>query len=652
MLQWYFGPSGSEEHGPKDSITQTFKGDKYYSLAREVIQNSLDAVVDKSQPVKVKFSLFTILKQDLPQLFDVSKRYQMCSDYYSADKPFVNFCNTAQDILSKEAITCLRISDYNTTGLEYSPDDTRCKFYAFMDAVGVTNKASAGAGGSFGFGKGAYYAASPLRIITVSSIYDSDKFIFRGKARLTTHKDESGKKSDYTGLFGFENGKAIDNPDLLPDLFRRNETGTDIIIIGFKSDEHVWKTSLIKSILNNFWLSIWEEHLVADVDGITIDKSNLEQVMLEYYSDELPDGSVNEPENWNPYPYFKAIKFKEDSRFTKYFEDELPTIGKVRLAVFLKDNYPNRIMYMRSPKMVVFKKTDNRGFNYAGVFVCDNEKGNEILRQMENPQHNEWKKNNYLDNERPHTEAALAENELKSFVKKCLETLMTADTGKKQRIIGLDRYLNIPEDLLEENETGDGDAVGGLNISEEATIEETAIENTLNESEEPIKLAIRNQNISRNTQGNVNPEGDDNVFTGTIGINTDSQGGEPALAPGLLPGQSTARGNESGLEKIKIVLPVKTRVIATKTADGRFEHIIRIFSSKNANAELQLHAGVDNDSEKDDMLTISEAAHDTDILKVDANKIKHVALKAGWNELKVKFDSNQKHSLKLKSYEI
>ena len=38
----------------------------------------------------------------------------------------------------------------------------------------------------------------------------------------------------------------------------------------------------------------------------------------------------------------------------------------------------NRTVYLRSPKMVVFKKTDNRGFNYAGVFVCDDKDGNEI----------------------------------------------------------------------------------------------------------------------------------------------------------------------------------------------------------------------------------------------------------------------------------
>lgn len=652
MLNWYFGPSASEEHGPKDSITQTFKGDKYYSLAREVIQNSLDAVVDKSKPVKVKFSLFNILKLELPQLFDVSKRYQMCTDYYSTDNVFENFCKTAQEILSKDEVTCLRISDYNTTGLEYSPDDTKCKFYAFMDAVGVTNKTSAGAGGSFGFGKGAYYAASPLRVITVSSVYDIDKFIFRGKARLTTHKNESGNKADYTGLFGIDNGKAIDNPELLPDLLRRKEKGTDIVIIGFNSDEQIWKTSLVKSILNNFWLSIWEEHLIAEVGDITIDKSNLEQVMLDYYNDEIPDGSVNEPENWNPYPYFKAIKFKENPLFTKYFEEDLPTLGKVRLAVFLKDNYPNRIMYMRSPKMVVFKKTDNRGFNYAGVFVCENEKGNELLRQMENPQHNEWKKNNYLDNEKPHTEATRAENELKSFVKKCLETLMSADTGKKQRIIGLDRYLNIPEDLLEENETGEGDAAGGLNISDETSLEETAVENTLKEKEEFITLAVRNQTTSTITQGEVNPEGNETVFGGAIGVNSDPPGPGPSPYIGPVLGENATRGNESGEEKIKIILPVKTRVIAIKDEDGKFEHIIRVYSPKNANAEIQLHAGVDNDSEKDDLLKISEAKDASEVLKIDANKIKHVILKSGWNELKVKFDSNQKHSLKLKSYEI
>jgi hypothetical protein len=647
MLNWYFGPSASEEHGPKDSITQTFKGDKYYSLAREVIQNSLDVAVDKKKPVTVEFSLFTLKKAEFSSIFEIAGRYKKCSSYFNTDNTFKKFCDDAETILSNNSVTCLRISDYNTTGLEYKPDDTSCNFYAFMSAVGVTNKSAAGAGGSFGFGKGAYYAASPLRIIAVSSIYDSNKFIFQGKARLTTHKNDEGQRCDYTGLFGTESGKPLTDNSVLPDVLKRKERGTDISIIGFNSDNQQWKVSLIKSIINNFWLSIWEEHLVAIVDGKEINKNNLEQNILEFYTDNTADGSINEPENWNPYPYFKAVKYKNNPEFSKKFEEELPTLGKVSLVLLLKDNYPNRIMYVRSPKMVVFKNTSNRGVNYAGVFVCDNKKGNELLRQMENPQHNEWKKNNYLENEKPHPDAVKADKELKDFIKNSLDSLSGANAGKKQTILGLEKYLSIPEDLLEESETGIGDATGGIHLSSETSENETGAEKTYKEDEFIVKPLVVNKTVSGDIKGSIDPEGSLDVLTGN---NKQNELDNPDPQPGK--GSKSSKGTNSGNKLLKVPIPVLTRLIATKETDGTIVHLLKIKSPKDADAEVELFAGVDNDSEKDNLLEIKEASSDGSLLDAGANKINMTKLKAGWNELKIKFDSNQKYALKLRTYEI
>ena len=263
VLKWFFGRSGAEEHGPKDSITTTFKGDRYYSLAREVDQNSLDAISNVSYPVRVKFSLFDFHKSEINQFFKLHDVFNKCSEYFSADKKFKEFCDKAKAVLSADKIKCLRISDYNTTGLEYS--NGKCPFYAFMKAVGYNHKSSSGTGGSFGFGKGAYYAASSVRTILVSSIYEDHKFIFQGKARLTTHKNANGVLSDYAGLLGNENGSPIEDAMLVPESLRRIEKGTDIIIMGFQ-DAGDWKESLIKSVLNNFWYAIFEEKLVVEVE--------------------------------------------------------------------------------------------------------------------------------------------------------------------------------------------------------------------------------------------------------------------------------------------------------------------------------------------------------------------------------------------------
>lgn len=50
---WHFDRQTGAEEGPNDALIQNFKESPYTSLIRESIQNSLDAVYDRTQPVRV-----------------------------------------------------------------------------------------------------------------------------------------------------------------------------------------------------------------------------------------------------------------------------------------------------------------------------------------------------------------------------------------------------------------------------------------------------------------------------------------------------------------------------------------------------------------------------------------------------------------------
>src|SRR5690606_1246589 len=81
---------------------------------------------------------------------------------------------------------------------------------------------------------------------------------------------------------------------------------------------------------------------------------------------------------------------------------------------------------------------------------CDNEIGNELLRQMENAAHNEWNPQNFRDGDDVSIEDInRAYNELKAFVNNKLDSLSKVDSSKKINFIGLEEFLSIPEDLLE-----------------------------------------------------------------------------------------------------------------------------------------------------------------------------------------------------------
>ena len=54
--KWHFAQStGGIDQGPNEAMSELFKKEPYESLVRESIQNSLDAVLDKRQPVHVVF---------------------------------------------------------------------------------------------------------------------------------------------------------------------------------------------------------------------------------------------------------------------------------------------------------------------------------------------------------------------------------------------------------------------------------------------------------------------------------------------------------------------------------------------------------------------------------------------------------------------
>ena len=80
--KWYFAdqPNG-QEVGPNNAMEQSFKSHPYASLVRESIQNSLDAVLDKSEPVVVKFTFMEMQGVDYPEFFELQHHIQGCLDW-------------------------------------------------------------------------------------------------------------------------------------------------------------------------------------------------------------------------------------------------------------------------------------------------------------------------------------------------------------------------------------------------------------------------------------------------------------------------------------------------------------------------------------------------------------------------------------------
>lgn len=421
---WEFAPTyGGDDDGFSDAFIEAFTGDVDKSLARETIQNSIDARLDSEKPITVEFQRIIIDCNELPGKSELKKIFKSCLEYYPYDKKVKSFFTETLKIIDKDSIIVLKISDYNTVGLRGDDYDQKGEWYCLVKAQGTTSKQEEKLG-SFGIGKGAPFAASSFRTVFYSTLNEKNENVFQGKARLVSHRDNATIKRG-TGSFGLQNQASIRDNNLIPPFFRRTARGTDIFIIGYKGKEDEWQENLIKSVLENFWAAILNRSLIVKVGSKTIDYDTLENDLIRYFG----------YDNWDsPYYYYSCF-----TKPTKPFSQKLKMLGDCKLYILLQEKAPKKVAYMRRSRMLIKTRHYRSPKPFIGIFICDDKQGNEILRDLEPPQHNDWepKRTEY---------GAKVLNELETWVKDCLKELTTSEDVDSAAVPGLEKYFQLPED--------------------------------------------------------------------------------------------------------------------------------------------------------------------------------------------------------------
>lgn len=176
--KWEFAPTnGGDDDGFSDAFIETFTGDYETYLAREIIQNSIDARFDNSIPVEVKFDRYDIETISIPCMIDLQNIFQKCLDYWPSDKKVIAFFSRAITLAKQDKVSVLKISDFNTTGLRGGDYEKQGERYCLVKTQGASSKQEE-KGGSFGIGKGAPFAASAFRLVYYSTLTDTDENIF------------------------------------------------------------------------------------------------------------------------------------------------------------------------------------------------------------------------------------------------------------------------------------------------------------------------------------------------------------------------------------------------------------------------------------------------------------------------------------------
>jgi hypothetical protein len=386
----------------------------------------------------------------------------------------------------------------------------------------------------------------------------------------------------------------------------------------------------------------------VNVDGREINKDNLDAIISKYYND-VNEGSIRNVKKWNPKPYYFAVSRSGRNDDYILFKGDLPNLKEVKLFVYrLNPKLPNRISYFRKPNMLVYKRGNTKLENYAGVFICENNRGNELLRKMENPEHDKWSSKYVVDDKKIDKKIARdIEKEIEDFINEKLSSLIDIGNSDRSDFYGLAEYLSIVEDLLEEDEDllYEGGASGNTygEESDKESERETGAQTTDHQS---VAIKPKVKEKKKDIKDLVDVKADEGgELAITLGGPSQASGGD-RTAPH--PEGETIGPGSSGdnAQPARVFIKVDCNIAAQHEDDILYHHLIIMSPNDIHNAEIELFVGSDNG------LDTKVEIIDTDKGKIFGNSIRNISLTTGKNLLKIRFDDDMKHSIELRAYEL
>lgn len=604
--------SGGEEEGINDAGIETFGGDIGYYVARECAQNAIDA--SKNGIVELHFNLEYAEKEIFPCISELQKVMSKCKQYWSNDTKAVIAFDAAIDALSKKKISILKISDYGTTGLTGGDFERSEKWYSLVRSSGACNKTGT-AGGSFGIGKYAPFAASILRTIFYHTRTENGS-AFQGVSRLVTHEDGQQEQTQATGYFGSYESVArkfyaVRQDEHIPFYFKRNQIGTDIYILGYRNDGENWKDNLIISALENFWPAVLFRLIEFRVGDEIINVNNIGEYVTKFQ---------NRRE-------FDVTRYYNCFSKGKQFSKKLDMIGEVRLFLSVEEQaQSNRVAVMRKNGMIIDKwgYFDSRK-PVTGVFICDDEHGNELLRKMEPPRHDKWDQNRIPEGKR-------IVRIIRDWIKECIKEFLPLPDVKTFELPDSSKYLpdepDTEDDPLNQPEINQGQAIETFN-----TFPKTP-------SVSLITTAVSPQSAIPEPDGTV--DGSEGEGDGTGGEEPGEKP-KPENGDGINTGGKvdTSGGNKGGPADQKVNIKMRNYF---NTSDQSYTVILR--SDKSFEGRINFCA-IGEDYQQDDIL-IKQAFYGTDEIKVEGNKFISVRLEPNKPEkIRIILNHNENISLGL-----
>ncbi len=644
--EWHFEkqPQAAQDIGPNNAAEAYFADTPYPSLIRESIQNSLDVVNDKSQPVKMKFEFGKLRTKSFDNFYKLRehiwgayKLYGKKADQYKTMLERFDMTYNNQNV-----IYYIKVSDFNTTGMDYKPDDS--PFYAFLRALGYNVKTDDAAGGSYGFGHSAFFVMSPIHTILVSTMTDAGKTYFEGAANLCTHlyKGKDGVETKYMHYGYYDNQDGQKPASLqtdIPDRFYRNEPGTDIYVMGVDGDaskvDAAYK-EMVKATLRHFWLAIYNNKLVVEIGNTVIDTDSLEELMSQNYPEILDKARSHD--DYNPRPYYEAVKNAGTSNQFIKIEKKLSILGDTNLYIWKNKEARDGIVHMRNKCMYIFRARHySSSYGYFGVLYFKDDKGGALLKDLEDPAHKKWEFSKLGD------KGYLIREEINNFVSESLQSIFVTNGEGALGIAGTDEYLFVPEDLLTPDaEKLKDNPLFGTPDDDQQEEGNSPTTDIIDSAPTYIETKEKKGKVVILKPSKGKPKGG-----GSMGGHIRSTKKKRKKGKGTAPGGGGYEPDDTATEgEFLHNVPVDYRVMAEQKS-GKMIHTISMKVENDVvNGQIEIIVGGE---ERDETVGIISSSQGT----INGNTISDLVLsKDKRNIIELQFEDNMKHIVKLTAYEF
>ena len=628
--KWKFIENGYGNESSLDSTdVETFKKDPIASLARESCQNSIDARKNEN-PVKIVFKSFIMKTSNIPGIKELKEELIACRNSYQLNTKYYRKFDSMISCVERDEILCLRISDFNTKGLEgVATNDRNKAFYYLTKGNGLTTKISSNSGGSKGIGKFASFVASDLQTVFYATLNENNEKGYIGISKLASRllNQETGMCTTGYGYYcRTEKVLPILETLVLDNEFTRNEYGTDIYIIGFRAEEN-WRSTIISKILDSFMCAIQFGDLEVEVDGILINNEKLQSII---YNDSyiIPSEKKNIMAQYillnNDFVHTKSVNIKGYGEVKIYLKDF--DKQEENLAT-------NKCVMVRYPYMKITDFKIPFAKPCSALCIIEKNELNSMLREVENPQHTDWEPNRITDDTELRREIKRVIKEIKEQIQIFADEVLLSGDKEEIDIDGAGDYL------ADQDFGNDNIPLLGEEIIEQPKVvnsRRTVLKNNIGDNSE------EGDNSSVYDIGSHEDEGDESPTPSGNNKGTGSEVHEGDETTGYNP-----EGDDEVLRSVQLS-GMKVKTILLDKEHGKYLVVFNSIYNEN-NCDLELYYLDDKGGKY--IPNVTSAYINGNPARIDNNKIKSFNIQNGVNyKVEINTDLDDLYACEVRIY--